>query len=105
MNKLLKLVFVSAVALSLSSTVASADVKKGQKLYSKKLKKDCGITGAEMAKKHTQDEWESFGTGDALEAEIKKICPDVKDVKGKYLPHFQDFFYEYASDSGNVPSC
>ncbi|MEA3384100.1 MAG: cytochrome C [Campylobacterota bacterium] len=105
MNKLLKLALVGAVALSLSSTVASADVKKGQKLFSKKLKKACGITGAKMAGKHTQDEWEA--KKDSMADAIKTICPDVKDksLKGKYLPHYYDFFYEYASDSGNVPSC
>lgn len=106
MNKLLKLAFAGAVALSLSSTVASADVVKGQKLYSKKLKKACGMTGAKMSGKHTQDEWKEIGTA-GMAAEIKSICPDVKDksLKGKYLQHYLDFFHEYASDSGNVPSC
>ena len=105
MNTLLKLAFTSAVALSLSSTVASADVAKGQKLYSKKLKKACGFSGAKMASKHSQDEWE--GLKDTLDAEIKSICPKAKDkaLKGKYMDHYYDFFYEYASDSGNVPSC
>ena len=106
MNKLLKLAFASAVALSLTTTVASADVAKGQKLYSKKLKKACGLTGAKMAAKHTQDGWKSIGV-DGIAAEIKTICPNVKDssLKGKYLEHYLDFFHEYASDSGNVPSC
>jgi hypothetical protein len=106
MNKLLKLVFVGAVALSLSSTVASADVKKGQKLYSKKLKKACGMTGAKMSGKHTQAEWKAIGTA-GMAAEIKNICPDVKEksLKEKFLPHYLDFFHEYGSDSGNVPSC
>ena len=105
MNKLLKLAFTGAVALSLSSTVVFADVAKGQKLYSKKLKKACGMSGAKMAAKHSQDEWE--GLKDGLASEIKKICPKVKDkaLKGKYLQHYYDFFYKYASDSGNVPSC
>jgi len=105
MNKLLKLAFASAVALSLTTTVASADVAKGQKLYSKKLKKACGFTGAKMAQKHSQDEWEA--KKDSLADEIKSICPNVKSksLKGKYLPHFYDFFYEFANDSGNVPSC
>lgn len=106
MTKLLKLVFAGAVALALTSTTASADVKKGQKLYSKKLKRACGMSGADMAKKHTQGEWEAIGTS-GLKAEIKSICPDVKDskVRDKYMEHFYDFFYEYASDSGNVPAC
>lgn len=107
MTKLLKLVFAGAVALSLTSTVASADVAKGQKLYSKKLKKPCGMTGAKMAGKHTQDEWEKIKEDGKLVDEIKSVCPNAKDsdVKEKYLDHYYDFFYEYASDSGNVPSC
>jgi len=103
MNKLLKLAFTGAVALSLSSTVVFADVAKGQKLYSKKLKKACGMSGAKMAAKHSQDEWEEIGEEGKLNAEIKKQCG--KESKDKYLPQLYDFFYEYANDSGNVPSC
>ena len=105
MNKLLKLAFTGAVALSLSSTVVFADVAKGQKLYSKMLKKACGMSGAKMAAKHSQDEWEGFKGG--LADEIKSICPSVKSksLKSKYMGHYYDFFFEYANDSGNVPSC
>ena len=105
MNKLLKLVLAGAVALAMSTTVASADVTKGQKLFSKKLKKKCGMSGAKMAGKHSQDEWETIQENGTLADEIKTICPKVKKVKEKYVPHFYDFFYEYANDSGNVPSC
>ena len=107
MTKLLKLVFAGAVALSLASTTASADVAKGQKLYSKKLKKACDMTGAKMAAKHTQDEWEKIKEDGKLVDEIKSICPSAQDsdLKDKYLDHYYDFFHEYASDSGNVPSC
>ena len=107
MNKLLKLAFVGAVALSLTTTVASADAAKGQKLYAKKLKKACGMNGAKMAAKHSQDEWEGIGSGNGLADEIKSICPKVKakSLKSKYLKHYYDFFYEFANDSGNVPSC
>ena len=106
MNKLLKSVLVSALVLSIGSTVVSADVAKGQKLYTKKLKSACAITGAAAAGKHTQDEWNEIGVA-GMAAEIKKICPNVKDkaLKEKYLQHYFDFFNEYASDSGNVPSC
>jgi len=105
MNKLLKLVLAGAIAMAVTTTVASADVAKGQKLYAKKLKKSCGFSGAKMAGKHSQDEWE--GLKDGLADEIKTICPSVKAkaLKSKYLNHYYDFFYEYANDSGNVPSC
>ena len=105
MNKIVKIALGAALLLSIGATTASADVAKGQKLYTKKLKKACGITGAAMAGKHTQDEWTEIHDAGTLEAEIKHICPNVHKVKGKYLPHFCDFFNEYANDSGNVPSC
>jgi len=102
MKKLLGFV---VAGLLLTGTSVMADSTKGQKLYSKKLKKACGFTGAKMATKHTQAEWKTIQDANGLEAEIKKICPEVKAVKGKYLPHLFDFFHNFASDSGNVPSC
>ncbi|MCK5293324.1 MAG: cytochrome C [Arcobacteraceae bacterium] len=107
MNTLLKLALSSAVVVGLSATVASADVTKGQKLFSKKLKKACKMSGATMAAKHSQEEWEAIQENGTLADEIKKMCPGVKSksVKEKYIPHYYDFFYEYANDSGNVPSC
>ncbi len=107
MNKLLKLVLASAMILAVSTTVASADAAKGQKLYLKKLKGACSMNGAKMAAQHSQTEWETIGNGDKMADELKKLCPTAKDkaLKSKYLPHYYDFFFEYANDSGNVPSC
>ena len=107
MNNLLKLILASAIALSMSTTIASADVAKGQKLYLKKLKSSCNMNGAKMASQHSQGEWEEIGKGDGLAKELQKMCPTAKDkaLKSKYLEHYYDFFFEYANDSGNVPSC
>ncbi|MEA1892298.1 MAG: cytochrome C [Campylobacterota bacterium] len=107
MNKLLKLVLGVAIALAVGTTVASADATKGQKLYLKKLKSACSMNGSKMAAQHSQSEWEAIGNGDKMVDELKKLCPAVKDkaLKSKYLPHYYDFFFEYANDSGNVPSC
>ena len=107
MNQLLKLLLASVIALAVGTTAASADVGKGQKLFTKKLKSACGISGAVMAGKHTQGEWEEINADGKIADEIKVICPSVKDkaLKGKYLEHYFDFFKEYGSDSGNVPSC
>jgi len=105
MKKLISLLAVAFLIAGLASTSAMADPAKGQKLYLKKLKKACGINGAKMSAKHSQDEWEAINSKGGLETEIKTICPNVKGVKAKYLPHLYDFFYEYANDSGNVPSC
>jgi Spy/CpxP family protein refolding chaperone len=105
--KTLKLLLASAVVLTALTTTASASVTKGQKLYSKKLKKACGFSGAKMASKHTQDEWEGLNEAGKFVEEIKTLCPAVKDknLKEKFIPHYYDFFNEYGSDSGNVPSC
>ncbi len=102
--KLLKLLMIASLVLFVSVS-AQADEKKGQKIIIKKLKKDCGMNGAELAKKHTQDEWKEINDGGNLPAEIKKICPDSKPLKEKYYPHVYDFLFNYAIDSGNVPSC
>jgi hypothetical protein len=105
MNKITKLAVAAFLGTAMLSTTASADVKKGQKLYLKKLKAPCGFSGAKFAHKHTQDEWESIYEAGKFADEIKKLCPKVKKVKEKYVPHVYDFAYEYAKDSGNVPSC
>ncbi len=105
MKKFLSIIATSVLVAGIATTTVSADPAKGQKLYLKKLKKVCGINGAKMSAKHTQDEWEKLKEEGKLEDEIKKICPNVKDVKDKYLDDLFDFFYEYGSDSGNVPSC
>jgi len=105
MNKLIKSIVIGAIALSLSTTVLSADAAKGQKLFMKKLKSACGMTGAKVASMHSQDEWQEINEAGRLGDEIKLICPKVKSVKEKFIPFYYDFFYEYANDSGNVPSC
>jgi hypothetical protein len=91
--------------LSLFSIESQANVSKGQKIIIKKLKKPCGFNGGILAKKHTQDEWTAIQNEGRLNAEIAKLCPKAKPLKDKYIPHVYDFLNNYASDSGNVPSC
>ena len=106
MTKLVKSLLVGILALGVVSTSLYADANKGKKLYAKKLKKACGFNGAKFAAKHTVDEWEEIGV-DGMKDEIKKICPSApaKALKDKFMQHYFDFAVEYASDSGNVPSC
>lgn len=104
MNTMTKIAGATLLGLAMFATTASADVKKGQKLYMKKMKAVCGFSGAKFAAKHTQDEWEAIHGAGKFAAEAAKICPGLK-LKEKYVPYIYDFSYEYASDSGNVPSC
>jgi len=104
MNTFTKLTISALLGVAVLSTVASADVKKGQKIYLKKLKAKCGFTGAKFAHKHTQDEWESIKEAGKFGAEVTAVCPKAT-LKPKYENDVYDFAYEYAKDSGNVPSC
>ena len=105
MKKLLKIVGIALFGLTLCSVSANAGVVKGQKLFIKKMKKSCGFTGGDMAKKHSQAEWKSIYDGGKLSDELLKQCPNSKPQKEKYLKHMYDFFHNYANDSGNVPAC
>lgn len=107
MKTILKIAMASSLILGISATTASADVLKGQKLFIKKMKKPCGFNGAKFASKHSQDEWETIKNDGKFEDEIMKICPKVKKgaIKESWQNHIYDFSYEYANDSGNVPSC
>ena len=105
MNKLKKLAVATLLGTVMFSTTATANVKKGQKIFLKKLKSPCDMSGSKFAHTHTQDEWEKIYEAGKFATEVKKVCPKLKKVKEKYVPHLYDFVYEYASDSGNIPSC
>jgi len=104
MQKIIKLTLVTLLGLSLLSSTALADADKGQKIYSKKLKASCGMKGSDFASRHTQDEWRDIFEAGQLDDEIRNTCQGV-ELKEKAIPFIYDFVYEYASDSGNVPSC
>jgi len=99
-----KLAVAALLGMAVLSTTASADAAKGKKIYMKKLKAACGFSGAKFATKHTQDEWEKIKGAGKFQEEVAKICKGAK-LKDKYVNDVYDFAYEYASDSGNVPSC
>lgn len=105
--KLVKLALTCLFMVSVANISLSANAVKGQKLFVKKLKKSCGINGAKFAAMHSQDEWEKIMEDGNFKNELKIICPKVDEnkIKDKWIQHFYDFSYEYANDSGNVPSC
>lgn len=111
MNNLIKTVLASLVIVAMSVTVASADAKKGQKYYLKKLKvcqKDGLKNGAVFATKHTRGEWSTFKNEGKLMEEWQNICPSgtkkFTKMKEKDTTNLYDFVWKYAAD-GEVPSC
>ena len=107
MKNIAKVALAATLLLTLGTTTASASPDKGQKYFTKKLKAPCGMSGAAFAGKHTQAEWQAINDKGGIAAEIQTICPKVKKgaLKEKYIPHYFDFVFEYASDSGNIPAC
>ena len=74
----------------------------------KVCQKDGILDGGELAKKHTQDEWEELKENKLLVKEWQKICPSSKEIlknmKHKDKKNLYDFVWRYASD-GEIPSC
>ncbi len=106
-----KVALAAILGLGLMVSPASADAGKGKKIYIKKLKDTCGVTGAVFAAKHTQDEWTEAKEDGKLSEVMTEACPAGKDFfdsskfKKKFAPHLFDFVNDFASDSGNIPSC
>ena len=104
MHSMKKIAIVGLLGVVGFSTVAMADVVRGQKIFIKKLKPACGFNGGQFAIKHTQKEWSEIKAAGKFAEEIKKICPKSQ-LDPKFLPDVYDFTYHYARGSGNVPSC
>jgi len=102
MNPITSTTFLLAAAV-LGSTALHADADKGQKLYQKKYKKGCDMSGAKMSATHTQDEWQEMKESGTLLEYLNGKCGG--SVQERHLEDLYDFFHEYAGDSGNVPSC
>jgi len=112
MKQLIKIILLGALLGSLGSSVLMADVKKGQKAYLKTFKSKFKMNGTKFATLHTQAQWEELfaNEGEGFKKEFTANYPKSKKTLEKKniwkkLQHVKDFAIEYASDSGNVPSC
>ncbi len=106
-----KMAAAALIGTAVLTTSAFADAGKGQRIYQKKLKDACGMTGAVFAAKHTQMEWEDAKENGTLSETMTEICPagkaffDNDKFREKFEKHLFDFVHKFASDSGNIPSC
>jgi len=111
MTTLGKLMISTLIGFGVLSTSVYADAAKGQRIYQKKLKEVCGMTGAVFAAKHTQMEWEEANDNGTLAETMTEACPGGKKFfesdkfESKFKEHLYDFVHDFASDSGNIPSC
>jgi hypothetical protein len=103
MVKVGKLAVFMLLTLLTLTVFATADSKKGHNIYLKILKTPCGFSGIRFAHEHTQDEWENIQEAGKFADETNKICPKA-NIEVRYVQNVYDFVYEYAKDSGNMPS-
>ena len=81
------------------------DVEEGERIFIKYFQKNCEQSAISFAAAHSQDEWEVIVQAGEFENEVLKLCPNVKkSYKKRWSPHLYQFVYEYANDSGNIPS-
>ena len=107
MKKLVTALTLVAFAMVSTPTVADASVKKGQKIYKKKMRKYFVFACCWFAREHTQDEWEELWEDDEFKAETKRICPKLplKKIKKSWWEHVYEFSYEYGTGGSHVPKC
>ena len=111
MKSFTKITAAAILGLTVLNTNVYADAAKGQKIYQKKLKEVCGKTGAVFAASHTQMEWETAKDEGKLAEMMAAECPAGKDFfesekfESKFKDDLYDFVHDFASDSGNIPSC
>lgn len=113
MNRVLKYVLISACITTLNLNAA---VYKGQREYIKQCTSCHGAGQSFVGKKNTY-EWEEIMANNGkplvkFHLEIKEAEAREKSKKyfehkrfEKMSKHLEDFFKEYARDSGNVPAC
>lgn len=98
-NKMNKII----LSIVLITTMAVSN-DKGKKVFMKKLKAPCSMNGLTFAHMNNQDKWEEFYNNGTLSKEVKRICPK-SNLKVKYEEDLFNFVYEFAKDSGKIPSC
>ena len=85
--------------------MSTGDATKGKEIFLNRIKFYCDISDDSFLPIHTQDEWEAIAQAGKFKEEILKICPKLKEIyKDKWSADLYQFVYEYASDSGNIPS-
>jgi hypothetical protein len=104
MKNITKLAVAALLGLAVMTTSASAgSITKGQKIYTKKIKGQCGDKIAtDFTKVLKQKEWEEIYKAGKFEAKVREICPDLSKYKEKWSEDLFEFAYEYAADGEDL---
>ncbi len=107
MKKILSLLGISALILSTMPVESFAGSNEGQRIFKMKMRKACRFSGHKFAHSHTQLEWQELKEKGKFKDETKRLCPrlDLDTIKSEWWDDVYLFTYEYAEDSGKIPSC
>ncbi len=99
MNKITKLALTALFGFAMiTTTVNAGPSERGQKIYTKKIKGQCGDKPAtELSQSLSQKDWAAALKDGTFEAKVKAVCPDV-DYKSKWTPNLFEFVHRYAKD-------
>ncbi|MCD6258904.1 MAG: hypothetical protein J7J31_04795 [Helicobacteraceae bacterium] len=109
MNKIFLIVFLFVF----SSFSVDASVYKGHKLFKMKCL-SCHGKALDFVISKTTQEWEfllqhngKMIRNEHLQREDAQASMEYfnSDSYKDHIPHFRDFFLEYAADTGNIPAC
>ena len=105
MKQLISLLTILVLSTFVLTTTAMADVKKGHKIYKKKLQKSCKLPGSLFARKHTQDAWEELMEDNKFKEAVKKICPtfELSRLNDKQWNDLYEFAYQFGI-GGEIPN-
>jgi len=93
--------------LSFTPVTSHGTSVEGQRIFKMKMRKSCRFSGHKFAHSHTQAQWEEFKEAGNFKGETKRLCPklDIDAIRDSWWEDIYLFTYEYASDSGKIPSC
>jgi len=104
--------FLILIVLLVLPALSYGDSAKGQRYYMKNFKQKFKLNGLDFAQLHTQEEWRTLfdHRGEGFIKEFSATYPKQEQFLHnpklwKKLQHVRDFAIEYASDTGNIPSC
>jgi hypothetical protein len=107
MKKIIHALLIASLSLTIVPIDALGGSDQGQRIFKMKMRKSCRFSGHKFAHSHTQAEWEGLKQNGKFKEETKKLCPrlDTESISDAWWEDIYLFTYEYASDSGQIPSC
>lgn len=107
MKKMLTLLSLALLLLSITPSYSMASVALGKKTYKKMFYKECGFSGVQFARNHTQSEWEEIYESGDLPQEAQTICPklDIATVDSKRWKDIYQYVSKYAKDGVAPNGC